>query len=442
MPHRKPIQLTFSLDFLTPAILGGYQPRRVDPYMPLRPASLRGLWRYWFRALAASLMWPERGKAGEKAMVKALLEAEARLFGDTRGRSRVVIPPPTLTHPKSHVNIPQKLPIPDQYRNPGLRYLGYGLFEDKDRRPPECIPEGTQAELTCTLRPSGRDAPPIRALCATIWTWAAFGGIGGRSRRGYGSVQLTKIKTSEQHAEIVQPWLDLLALRSSPDAYLNALRDGIGRAQDAMLEFLRDEQLGEAQLNGDSSGPHSAIRTLDGLAMARGLKHRYSSGRDALEHAGSLFQSFRSTLRRRDRGQPPLADYFEVKGSLKHPFTPPRDVARAAFGLPLRFYYRSLGGASTSFAPKPPFAMPGRPDRVASPLLFRVYRLTGDKYGVALLNLAGKKSASPLQGCEIVQFRKEGSIPSPSAKIIDDFIDWAVSQPRVTATKPRGRRRR
>ncbi len=444
VPQRKPIELTFSLEFLTPAVLGGSQPRRVDPFTPLRPGSLRGLWRYWFRALAASLMWPERGPGGEGAMLKELREAEARLFGDTSRRSPVVLLPPELLPPPGK-KIPFNLRIPDQREQPGLRYLGYGLFEDRDKKPPECIPEGSKATITCLLRPYASDGPTIGALCATLWIWTAIGGIGGRSRRGYGSVRLTAINTpkTDEYAEILRPWQQLIALRGAPEEYLAALGGGIGRAQDAMTAFLQDQRLGDKQLRSDAQGPHIAIRTLDGLAAANGLRHSYNSGLEALDHAGSLFQDFRSTLRRSSRKEPPLADYFEVKGSLKAPFTTPRHVMRAAFGLPLPFYFRSLGGASTRFSPRP--AHSKKADRLASPLFFRVYRLNNNKYGVALLNLAGKPTAKPLLGCTIEQHRKRGRIPAPSARILDDFINWAKAQPyrpKPPQSNKRRRRRR
>ena len=443
MPQRKPIELTFSLEFLTPAFLGGAQPRRVDPFTPLRPGSLRGLWRYWFRAIAASLMWPESPR-GEGAMLKELQEAEARLFGDTSRRSPVVLLPPEL-HPPRGKTIPFKQPIPNQRENPGLRYLGYGLFEDKHKKPPECIPEGSTATITCLLRPYASDGPAIEALCATLWTWAAIGGIGGRSRRGYGSVRLTgiNIKTpkTDEFAKILQPWRQQIALRSTPNEYFTALRDGIGRAQDAMTKFLQDQRLGDRQLHNAAQGPHVAIRTLDGLAAAQGLRHSYDSGLEALEHAGSLFQDFRSTLRRSSRKLPPLADYFEVKGSLQAPFTTPRHVIRAAFGLPLPFYFRSLNSASTRFSPRVAHSKETS-DRLASPLFFRVYRLNNNKYGVALLNLAGKSTAKPLQGCTINQHRKREPIPAPSARIIDDFISWAKAQPYRPKRQPHSQRRR
>ena len=429
MPRPSPLQLDISLEFLTPAVLGGARPRRLDPYMPLRPGSLRGVWRYWFRAITGALLWPERSDRDGLLMLRELLKAESALFGDTSRRSRLVLLPPDLTAPQGK-QIPYAIPIPDPQR--GIRYLGYGLFDDPTKRPPESIPEGTRGKISCLIRSRHDDHADVRAICATLWTWAALGGLGGRARRGWGSLCLTSL-TAPDHPELaplLKPWQQLLEPPATPDAYFATLRDGLGRAQDALIAFLNAEKLGQAQLKSDAPGPLESIRTLEGLAEASGLRHTYPKGIDALDHAGALFRDFRSTLSRRDRGQPPLPDYFEVKSSLQNPGSAPRHVDRAAFGLPLNFFFRSLGGARTSLSPRLPKGIGGsHPDRLASPLFFRVYKLKDGKHGVALINLAGKPTAPPLQGCQIAAKTSRDPTPPPSNRIIQDFISWARQQP-------------
>lgn len=441
MPHASPIKLDITLEFLTPAVLGSSRPRQCDPYMPLRPASLRGLWRTWFRAIAGSLLWVEPGASGRQDTVKALLKAESRLFGDTKHRSRLVLLPPRDVTARRFDSIPPP--------TSGLRYLGYGLFEDPSRRPPECIPADTRATLTCLLRSKDPDRADLRALCATLWIWAAIGGLGGRSRRGFGSVRIAELKAD---GDLIAPWNKLSTLRDTPEDYLAALRDGIGQAQDALLAFLKAEEIGARQLSSSATAPHEAVRNLDGLAETRALRHTYARSLDALDHAGLLFRDFRSSLERGKRREPPLPDYFEVKSSLSHPFDPPRHVDRAAFGLPLPFFFRSLNGKKTRFVPRPDPKLTidasESPDRLASPLFFRVFKLAGGKYGVALLNLAGKHNAPPLQGCVPVAAAPKDARPPrnqrqttpPSSRIIQDFIKWAIAQPPPSTSPQRSRR--
>jgi hypothetical protein len=144
----------------------------------------------------------------------------------------------------------------------------------------------------------------------------------------------------------------------------------------------------------------------------------------------------------------------------------PDTIERAAFGLPLPFYFRSLGGKKTTITPikretqendyahrdGPRDKKKQGPDRMASPLLFRVFAFGSSnkrRFGVALINLAGKRTASPLQGFNLsMSLRSRDrrapsslTVNAPSALLIDEFIKWATSQA-PAATQPRPRRRR
>jgi len=347
-------------------------------------------------------------------MVQALRDIESCLFGDTKHRSYLTLLPPESAKPTA-------LTPPTQ--DSGLRYLGYGLFEDRDR-PPDCLPDGSSAKVDCILRNTGDSDPRARVLLASVWLWSVMGGLGARSRRGWGSVHISKIGGPD---ELVDPWRALAEAANDPEAHLTKLREGIGKVQDAFLAFFEHERLGREFLNNNARGPHPAIRTLDGITGVHSLRYIFPTGLAALEHAGQLFRGFRSTLVRNRQGGKPLPDYVDVKAALRPPNAPPRTVGRAAFGLPLRFYYRSLDGASTVFEPKPPGRK--KADRLASPLLFRVYPLASG-YSVALINLAGKPTAPPLQGCKLVASGPiRGEIEPPTGALIQDFINWATQQP-------------
>ena len=122
---------------------------------------------------------------------------------------------------------------------------------------------------------------------------------------------------------------------------------------------------------------------------------------------------------------PPLADYFTVKTSLQSR-RPPASVDRAAFGLPLPFYVRSLGGEKATFQPEH-----GDSDRLASPLLFRIHVLGRDpnrRYVAVLVNLAGARGAHPLLGGQLVERKMRRPFPAPDGQIIQQFISWARAE--------------
>lgn len=442
-------ELRASIELNTPAVLGGARPRQCDPYFKLRPSSVRGGLRYWFRAAAASLLWPENGsdpaaqRAHDDRMVLELRKLEAYVFGDTERSSRVLVLPPD-----GGVVEPWR-PIPDQRNQPGLRYLGYGLFDGKGRPPDRLVTRDLPIELRLRFRD---ERPEIhQAVAASLWLWTTFGGLGARGRRGYGSMQLVGLVEHEgkDTSTPYAPFTTLCTpLAKTTLDHLDRLKRGIELAQEAIKALVALSSYGRALLTNDGKRPHPNIRTIDGITNLLALHGETDEAMDALELAGSLMQGYRSSLVRKT----PLPDYNAVKQSLMAPYRPPSTVDRAAFGLPLNFYFRSLAGAKTQFLPSKPVdpkktgerSWSEEPDRLPSPLLVRVHALEPSqgqrRYGVTLVNLAGRSTTTPLLGCDLRQGAKgRDKIAPPSGRILDDFIAWAVEQSRRQPLQPRRR---
>ncbi len=434
-------ELRASIELNTPAVLGGARPRQCDPYFRLRPSSVRGGLRYWFRAAAASMLWPDHAskpdgqRAHDRHMVSELRKLEAYVFGNTERSSRVLVLPP-----EGGVVEPWR-PVPDQRNQPGLRYLGYGIFDSKGRPPERLVTRGQPIELRLRFRD---DRPEIlQAVAASLWLWTAFGGLGSRGRRGYGSMQLVGLIDREQ-----APFAPVAALctplAKTHQEHLDRLQAGIGAAQDAIKALVAASKIGQAMLSNNGQRPHPNIRTIDGITGLHVLHGQTDDPMGALELAGSLMQRYRSSVLRKT----PLPDYHAVKQSLKAPYRPPPTVERAAFGLPLNFYFRSLAGAKAQFLPRraadPQSRSRDEPDRVASPLLVRVHALaahgTQRQYGVTLVNLAGRDTTTPLLGCDLRQGpRGRDLIAPPSGRILDAFVAWAVEESKRRPLRPQRR---
>lgn len=401
------VKRAIDLELLTPAFIGGAEARIVDKYMPLRPSTVRGMLRFWFRAGAAALLWPrDSSRDAHKRAVDALREAETALFGDTERASPVVV----LAPEGGKI---ERISPPDPAEHPGVRYLGYGLFDDRNIIPEALVtPPGHSLKLTLGLRRALAGAPEL--LGATAWLWTALGGIGARSRRGFGSIAVIAggaqlgwpdelCHGADTHAALVQQIVHGL------DWVTGVFREHLPKLTQHPLE------------TGD--GPHREMRTIDGIGTVTILPVDAATGREALERAGRLFRDFRSTLQRNRLGMPPLPDYFAVKTSIQSR-RPPSTLGRAAFGLPLPFYFRSLGGAKARFDPE-------RGDRLASPLCFRVHAIgqgQGRRHVVLLVNLAEANGASPLLGQQIVESGMRSPFPAPDGKLITQFISWAVAE--------------
>jgi len=173
MPVGEAIQVTFEL--VTPAYAGGAEREKCDG---LRPPTLKGLLRFWWRALHPELQG------------RQLFEREAALFGSTDPsvgqRLRVV--------PGSPWQAPAHDPAGTPEENQTHGYMAYGaVVREEGMSQPQTTVARIHARQKATF---GLHLPRTGAeqahneLIRTLWVLSAFGGIGSRSRRGWGSLRL------------------------------------------------------------------------------------------------------------------------------------------------------------------------------------------------------------------------------------------------------------
>jgi CRISPR-associated protein Cmr1 len=170
--------ITLHLKTITPMFGGGHTARELDTVIPVRPAAIRGALRFWWRAT----------EGAKFSTVEALYKAESNLWGrdtdgDNPGHSNVAIA----------LRV-ESAPQPVEYgSSPGHRdWPGYGLFpfrRQQDGTPPaQCLPPGLVFCLTLSV-----PACYIAQIQEAVRAWIHFGGIGARTRRGCGSLELLSI---------------------------------------------------------------------------------------------------------------------------------------------------------------------------------------------------------------------------------------------------------
>ena len=146
-----------TLETVTPLFLGGADPRG-EP--ELRAASIRGALRFWLRALLGGVIGD--GKLDE------LRRAEAAVFGSTdTGASPVVV---QITGNVQHASY---RPLP---HNPRKTFTFRGI------KPGEIF------SLELIPRRPHESVSPI--VVSTTALWLLLGGVGKRSRRGFGTLQI------------------------------------------------------------------------------------------------------------------------------------------------------------------------------------------------------------------------------------------------------------
>ncbi|MCX8207737.1 MAG: type III-B CRISPR module RAMP protein Cmr1 [Methanothrix sp.] len=191
------IEAKFSI--VTPLFMGG-----ADPKVPeLRVPGIKGAIRFWWRALAWS--W-YRGDLGR------IRDLEGQIFGSTKdGQSRVIMDLSGVDAKLEKENIFEKLKDQEE-RCQGLMYLGYGPI-DKGKLTRNYLKQPVDATLRIRIRPKGNDKKDPEApdgseitdqISKALIAMGYFGGLGSRSRRGFGSFNLTELNVDGRN-EFVCP---------------------------------------------------------------------------------------------------------------------------------------------------------------------------------------------------------------------------------------------
>jgi CRISPR-associated protein Cmr1 len=360
------------LETVTPLFLGGADPRG-EP--ELRAASFRGALRFWLRALLG-------GMIGDKNL-DALHQAEAAVLGSTEtGASPVVV--------RIH-NLSGGAPIPFSAIGSGKQGLAYLFFATRGtQNEPErkAIPAGSSFELEVSLRAGAQDRDALPKAYAALWLLTHLGGFGARSRRGAGSLQVTRVQGNAPNSAL--PSLEIRA--STPKQLQTELQEGLSKLRKGVGE----STFVDCPSRFDVLHPNACKIWVVGK--------EFSYWEEALDAIGQRMQQFRNR-------RPP--DYQNVKNAVQGKgLTQP--VERAAFGLPIVFYYRSLKGAKGTLEGE-------RHDRRASPLFIHVTRLSNRKYALVLTFF----QAQFLEEGEKLKLKRQGPpayVGTPDMSLIDDFI--------------------
>lgn len=171
----------FSLKLISPAFLAG-----ADKSSPeMRASSIRGQLRYWLRAIIGA----------KTTDLTVLRDRESAVFGSTSVGSTVSV---------------------RAYRDKETKFKKYSMLphksNEREQSPQQALNEGQIWDLEMVTRPG---VPlPDDALNA-LMAWSLLGGIGRRSRRMFGAVEI-KPRPDEQ--------IDWYQTPESPDDFINNVR--------------------------------------------------------------------------------------------------------------------------------------------------------------------------------------------------------------------------
>ncbi|NKN34658.1 type III-B CRISPR module RAMP protein Cmr1 [Marichromatium bheemlicum] len=319
--------LTLKCKLVTPLYGGGVEAGEVDKDLPIRASSIRGQLRFWWRIACG-------GEDRERS--ERLFKREQAIWGGIGAEG------PVASRVRVQVRRPQT-PRPKLIGAQGLK-LDYALFPAISDGA-ELAESGIEFYLTVSFAADLAEPARDEVRMALRW-WASFGGVGARTRRGLGAVEVESLVPVD--ADEVEDAGGRLCLgRQAPDA-----RSGHERAVGLLKCFRQDEGVGRnhgsKKCPGRSCWPEpDAIRQLSGC-----------SSRD---HAK------------------PFVDYEPV-------------FPRAAFGLPIVFDFKGRGEPS-GFVLEPADLEKEKRERMASPLILRPYRDAQGRWRPAALLLPGWEQA-------------------------------------------------
>jgi CRISPR-associated protein Cmr1 len=334
-----------SYQFLTYVFGGGVKvlghEKHRDPITPVRVASIRGQLRFWWRAC--------NPKGCQN--LEALRQREAEVWGDMSRPSKVeiaVLSQPSLSR---EVRVYEYNPRGRTVPCKGMREIAYGAFplqprseEQKARPQPGVLFDYGSSAFTLSFTYPEDVRQDVKAA---LWAWETFGGLGGRTRRGFGAV----LRKDENPSGKIES--ELARYRENPKI------PGVPSLHHA--RFARSSQANVSALEAWKK----ALKTL--LDMRQGPDFgRNPPLRDSKKPAGRSRWPEPDQIRLRARAAAPIHD---------RPVVEVDRFPRAVFGMPIVFHFhpgsREELGSQGDPDMKPLQLQPVGFERFASPLILR-----------------------------------------------------------------------
>jgi CRISPR-associated protein Cmr1 len=403
---------TFDVQLVTPCFLGD-----AKQDAEWRAASIRGHLRWWYRAVAGE------AHAGDLSKVK---EGEERIFGSARRsaalRVRALNPSEAIKESFGDRLSAQKiatlwgepaaaarLQLQGGHASNPLHYLGYGPI-DKGTLKRDYLPPKAE---TCFELQWNRTVPEEWKTIfeRSLWAWLHLGGLGVRSRKGFGSLRLMKVDGDGA---------DRLAPPETREKYLEQARSRLplGSTHGALPEWTHFSANSRIYLGTErNEGALDAMERLG--AWLIGFRRRYGSPTD------------NRPLRKDGTGSLSGRDYTWAAPNGKNPRGGFPD--RAGFGLPLPFKRNITPQYSVGESVL--WEAPGGDPRRASPLLLHVARL-GDEFVPVLTYLPAR--FLPPNG-KLYFEGHPGNKSSPTAEqldVVERFLDDLAAKKLIERVTP------
>lgn len=178
-------------EIITPLFGGGVNPGEADPITMVRGTEIRGQLRFWWRATRG-------GRPEFDGNLAKMKQEENNIWGAAYKKGdKVVLQEQIIQITVNVLSHGTRVELFDKRGRPvrepdAPTYAAFPLQpSDADKQagnPPKAVQKGISFNLIISFPKNQQEE-----VEAALWAWENFGGIGGRTRRGFGALHLLKV---------------------------------------------------------------------------------------------------------------------------------------------------------------------------------------------------------------------------------------------------------
>lgn len=207
------IENIYRIQVITPIFGGGIKPGENDPITVIRPSSIRGNLRFFWRFTCG----------GRFNDISELRKREGEIWGTTEKPSQIIlevkVKSPGKTYPCAY--FPEDKNFPRFERN----HPPYALFPFQGNKRDGISPSNCTANVSFELKltyPQGLSTD----VEAAVWAWVNFGGIGARTRRGAGALYCKELAPADKNS--ITDDLSAQSQKESPGSWYKSWLERFG----------------------------------------------------------------------------------------------------------------------------------------------------------------------------------------------------------------------
>ncbi len=267
------------LEVITPLLIGGYDARRYHNdlgYESLRESSIKGVWRWWARALIAAALKEDYNICTDLTCLDKLVSKILGGSGSNEGQSKYSI----LVEPLNSAKVCEGIEICDRTYGEVPRIKLLRRFYDK------AIAEGTRFTVAILRNRKTTHTEDKFAVWSLIIA-LLFDGIGKATSRGFGKFRILNVDKLEKPNNIISRLYSSTSPEHVRDCLKEIIREGVSHAKEVLRSLESFDRYVGKYLEGVSKdNPIVEIALVDKLMIIHVPRREFRNVKDILVTLG------------------------------------------------------------------------------------------------------------------------------------------------------------